>query len=89
MTWLAGGGSCPPCPIARYGLANNTLETLEIYGNKAITGNGLMCLVEPVSRHSGMEELVIPYYLGVDKMSKTINEARKRNGLPDIVIRGW
>jgi Ran GTPase-activating protein (RanGAP) involved in mRNA processing and transport len=67
---------------------NNTLETLFINGSGAITENGLTCLVEAVSRHSGLEELCtcIPKHLGVDKVRKTINEARKRNGLPDIYV---
>ena len=63
---------------------NNTLETLYISGNDAITDNGLTCLVEPLSRHSGMVSLRIPRHLGVDKVGKIINEARKRNGLPYI-----
>ena len=65
---------------------NNTLETLYIDGNKAITDNGLTCLVEPLSRHSGMVSLLIPYNLGENKVKKIINEARKRNGLPDIDV---
>ena len=64
---------------------NNTLETLYIGSNKAITENGLTYLVEPLSRHSGMVSLRIPRHLGVDKVGKIINEARKRNGLPYIV----
>ena len=65
---------------------NNTLERLFIHGNEAITENGLRYLVEAVSRHSGLDELVVPYHLGVNKVSKTINEARKRNGLPHILV---
>ena len=65
---------------------NNTLETLNISVNEAITENGLTCLVEPLSRHSGMGTLLIPYLLGVDKVRKIISEARKRNGLPDINV---
>ena len=38
---------------------NNTLETLFINGNKAITENGLTYLVEAVSRHSGLKTLYI------------------------------
>ena len=63
---------------------NNTLERLYIRGNDAITENGLTCLVEPLSRHSGMVSLQIPRHLGVDRVWKIINEARKRNGLPYI-----
>ena len=62
---------------------NNTLESLYINGNEAITENGLTCLVEAVSRHSGLKTLCIPYHQG---MGKTINEARRRNGLPDIDV---
>ena len=65
---------------------NNTLETLYINDNEAITKNGLTCLVEPLSRHSGMVSLFIADHLGVYKVRKIINEARKRNGLPDINV---
>ena len=68
---------------------NNTLQELYIYGHQALTENGLTCLVEAVSRHSGLERLGLPYHLGKDRVRKTIiNEARKRNGLPDIKVEG-
>ena len=68
---------------------NNTLQELYIYGHQALTENGLTCLVEAVSRHSGLERLGLPYHLGKDRVRKTIiNEARKRNGLPDIRVEG-
>ena len=67
---------------------NNTLETLYIYGNDAITENGLTCLVEVLSRSSGLVKLWIPSRLGVDKVSKTINEARQRSGLAAIDVWG-
>ena len=60
---------------------NSTLERLYINGSEEITENGLTRLVE----HSELKELYIPGCLGVDKV-QTINEARKRNGLPHIVI---
>jgi Ran GTPase-activating protein (RanGAP) involved in mRNA processing and transport len=65
---------------------NNTLETLYIDGNEAITENGLICLVEAVSRNSGMKKLCIPEYVGLDRVRKTVNEARGRIGLPDIDV---
>ena len=65
---------------------NNTLEVLHIHNNEAITENGLTCLVEPVSRHSGLKVLNIPGWLGVDKVKKTIDDTRKRNGLPHMSI---
>ena len=67
---------------------NNTLERLDINYNDAITENGLTCLVEVLSRSSGLVELWIPRRLEVDKMSKTINEARQRSGLAAIRVYG-
>ena len=68
--------------------ANSTLETLNIEGNIAITENGLSCLVKAVSRHSGLKVLYISYHLEKDnlKLEKTINERRKKNGLPNIYL---
>ena len=65
---------------------NNTLEGLYIDSNRAITENGLTCLVEAVSRHSRLKILRIPWHLGENKVRKTINEARRRSGLPDIHV---
>ena len=69
---------------------NNTLETLYIYGNDALTENGLTCLVKVLSSNSGLVTLVLPSHLrsSVDKMKKTINEARKRSGLVAIEVWG-
>ena len=68
---------------------NNTLKGLYMHDNNAITENGLTCLVEPLSRHSGLVTLSIPDRLGVDKVRKIINEARRTNGLQDIRVSGW
>ena len=65
---------------------NNTLETLDIHGNDAITENGLTCLVEVLSRSSGLVQLGIPSHLGADKVSKTVNETRQRSGLAVIEV---
>ena len=67
---------------------NTTLEKLYIYGNDAITDNGLTCLVEVFSRSSRLVELWIPWHLKVDEVSKTINESRERNGLEGIEVNG-
>ena len=67
---------------------HNTLERLDIGGNDAITENGLTCLVEVLSRSSGLMELSIPKRLRVDKVRKTINEARQRSGLAAIKVNG-
>jgi hypothetical protein len=66
---------------------NNTLEKVIINGNRAITEKGLTCLVEAVSRHSRLKELHIPRLVGVDKLRKIINEARRSNGLPNIDVK--
>ena len=66
---------------------NNTLKVLHIDSvSEGITENGLTCFVEAVSRHSGLVLLCIPRYLAVDKVKKTINEARKRNGLSKLNV---
>ena len=69
---------------------NNTLETLDIYGNNTLTENGLTCLAEALSRNSGLVKLELPSHLrsSVDKVEKTINEARKRSGLTAIEVYG-
>ena len=67
---------------------NTTLERLYIRGNYAITKKGLTCLVEVLSRSSGLVTLWISRRLGVEKVSKTINEARQRSGLAAIEVYG-
>ena len=67
-------------------ITNTTLDGLDIHGNAAITENGLPCLIEVLSKSSGLVTLVIPSHLGVDKVSKTINEARERSGLAAIRV---
>ena len=68
---------------------NNTLESLYIYGNGAITENGLTNLIEAVSRCSGLKVLYIPRHLGENEGRKIINEARRRNGQPGIEVWGY
>ena len=68
---------------------NNTLQRLYIHRNGAITENGLTCLVEAVARHLRLKILRIPIHLEEDKVHKTINIARKRNGLPYIEMWDW
>ena len=63
---------------------NTTLKRLYIYDNDAITDNGLICLVEALSRSSRLVELRIPWHL--NEVSKTINEARKKSGLEAIHV---
>ena len=63
---------------------NGTLKTLHIENNLAITENGLACLVEVISRRAGLEVLVLPNHLPVDRVIASINDARARNGLTTI-----
>ena len=65
---------------------NNTLVKLFILDNGAITENGLTVLAGALSKHCRLKELCIPEHLGVDKVRKTINEARLISGLPDIDV---
>ena len=67
---------------------NTTLKRLVIDDNDAITGNGLTCLVEVLSRSSRLVELWIPRPLKVIEVSKTINDARKGSGLEAIKVDG-
>ena len=67
---------------------NTTLERLYIFGNRAITDNGLTCLVEVLSRSSRLRELAIPKHVKVDEIRQTINEARERRGLKAMRVIG-
>ena len=67
---------------------NITIEELYIFGNNAITDNGLTCLVKVLSRSTRLAELWIPKHLEVGEVRKTINEARKRSGLEAIEVLG-
>ena len=66
---------------------NNTLKGLHIEDNYAITENGLTCLVEVLSQSLGVESLVLPKHLAVDRVTTTINDARARNGLAAIEVK--
>ena len=55
---------------------NNTLETLYIRGNEAITENGLTCLIEAVSSRSGLKTLWIPDHLGEEGHQYSKKETR-------------
>ena len=66
---------------------NNTLKLLYIDRNDEISENGLRILVEVLCRSSQLVYLVIPSRLGVDKVRKTINEARRRSRLAAIRVK--
>ena len=63
---------------------NSTLKTLHIEDNLAITESGLACLVEVVSQKVGLEILVLPNHLPVDRMIANINDVRAKTGLTAI-----
>ena len=68
--------------------SNNTLETLDIYGNNEITDKGLTCLTEVLSSSSALVQLWIPRHFAVNEVRKTINKTRQRSGLADIGVEG-
>ena len=73
-----------------YGLyTNNTLEELHLQGNGAVTDEGISCLADALSRNSTLVKLEVPHHLGVITVRKIINEAKGRNGLPDIEINHY
>ena len=67
---------------------NNTLKLLYIDRNDEISENGLRFLVEVLCRSSQLVYLVIPSHLRVDKVRRTINEARWRSRLATIRVNG-
>ena len=69
---------------------NYTLETIYIFGNDAMTNNGLARLVEVLSRNplTRLVALWISSHFGVDQVEKTINEARQIRGLAAIKVYG-
>ena len=64
---------------------NTTLEVLNCTSNEGITKNGLVYLADVLSKQSGLVKVWLPSHLEEDS-KKSINEARKRNGLADIEV---
>jgi Ran GTPase-activating protein (RanGAP) involved in mRNA processing and transport len=71
---------------------NNSLKILYMCGGtRALTEDGLSAIAQSLSNNSKFEKLAIPYDFGsatADRLSREVNEARKRNGLPPIEIEG-
>ena len=65
---------------------NNIIEVLYIHGNDLITEEGLRTFASHLSTLSRLRHLWIPEHLesSKDTVFKSINEERKRNGLPEI-----
>ena len=71
---------------------NNSLKMLHIGGVMgALTEDGLSTIAHSLANRSIFEKFAIPYCFGsttADRLSQEVNEARKRNGLPPIEIKG-
>ena len=73
-----------------YGLCeNDTLEELHLQSNSAVTDEGMPHLADALSRNSTLVKLEVPHHLGVISARRLINEAKRRNGLPDIEINRY
>ena len=73
-----------------YGLyANDSLEELHLQSNSAVTDEEIPCLADALSRNSTLVKLEVPHHLGVMTARRLINEAKRRNGLPDIEINRY
>ena len=71
---------------------NNSLKMLHLGGVKgALTEEGLSTIAHSLANNSVFVKLAIPYGFDcttADHLSLEVNEARKRNGLPPIEIKG-
>ena len=69
---------------------NNYIQRLNIISNDSITEDGLNILVRRLTTLSGMRQLTIPSRLVSSSTIalNEVNEERRRNGLPEIELRG-
>ena len=71
---------------------NNSLEMLHMGGTKgALTEGGLSMISQSLANNSEFVKLAIPYefgYFTADRLSQKVNEARWKNGLAPIEIKG-
>ena len=69
---------------------NNYIQHLNIVSNDSITESGLNTLVRRLTTLSGMRQLKIPSFLvsSITPVLNEVNEKRRRNGLPEIVLKG-
>ena len=74
--------------------ANNSLKMLHIGGTKgALTDNGLSTIAQSLANKSMFMKVAIPEFFHAsaataNRLSREVNKARKRNGLPPIEIEG-
>ena len=68
---------------------NNSLKMLCIGGSgDTLTEDGLSAIAHSLAKKSLLMKLAIPYNFGSTLLSWNINEAREKNGLPPIEIKG-
>ena len=69
---------------------NNYIQFLDIVCNDSITEDGLNILVRRLTTLSGMRLLEIPPHLvsSITPVLNEVNEERRRNKLPEIMLRG-
>ena len=71
---------------------NKSLKMLHMGGGKrALTKDGLSTIAHSLANKSMFVKLAIPYDSGsttAGRLSREVNEARKRNGLPPVEIKG-
>ena len=66
---------------------NKSLEVLLLHGNDSISVGGLSVLTEHLKRNIGLVELYLPMQLeSASRLLDTVNEARRRSGLPLIEV---
>jgi hypothetical protein len=92
--WIGGCGMTDKgaASLASALTINNSLKMLHIGGNKgALTENGLSTIALSLSNNSIFVKLAIPLNFGSTTTGcifREFNEARKKNSLPSIEIKG-
>ena len=92
--WIGGCGMTDKgaASLASALTVNNSLKMLHIGGIKgALTEGGLSTIAHSLANKSKFVKLAIPAIVGTIityRLSWEVNEARKRNGLPPIEIKG-
>lgn len=68
---------------------NDTLEEPHLQSNSAVTDEGMPHLADTLSRNLTLMKLEVLHHLGVISARRLINEAKKRNRLPNIEINRY
>ena len=89
--WIGGGVMTDKgaASLASALTANNSLKMLHISGNKgALTEAGFSTIAYSLANKSMFVKLAIPGVITAYRLSREVNKAKKRNGLPPIEIEG-